>query len=41
MFLTVELGVVVGKCGRDVPESDAESYIAGYGQCAQDPHLPL
>ena len=31
MSFTVELGVVVGKRGRDVSESDAESYIAGYG----------
>ncbi|KAL7283716.1 hypothetical protein ACG7TL_003152 [Trametes sanguinea] len=26
----VELGVVVGKRGRDIPESEAESYVAGY-----------
>jgi len=26
----VELGVVIGKTGRDIPKSDAESYIAGY-----------
>ena len=28
---TVELGVVIGKRGRDIPRSDAESYVAGYG----------
>ncbi|OJT08693.1 Acylpyruvase FAHD1, mitochondrial [Trametes pubescens] len=27
----VELGVVVGKRGREIPESEAESYVAGYG----------
>jgi 2-keto-4-pentenoate hydratase/2-oxohepta-3-ene-1,7-dioic acid hydratase in catechol pathway len=27
----VELGVVIGKKGRDIPKSEAESYIAGYG----------
>ncbi|KAI0331058.1 hypothetical protein GY45DRAFT_1249514 [Cubamyces sp. BRFM 1775] len=26
----VELGVVVGKRGRDIPESEAEGYVAGY-----------
>ncbi|TBU35563.1 hypothetical protein BD311DRAFT_744210 [Dichomitus squalens] len=26
----VELGVVIGKRGRDIPLSDAESYVAGY-----------
>jgi len=26
----VELGVVIGKNGRDIPKADAESYIAGY-----------
>ncbi|GFZ47866.1 Uncharacterized hydrolase [Saitozyma sp. JCM 24511] len=26
----VELGVVIGKNGRDIPKSEAESYIAGY-----------
>ena len=30
MHHEVELGVVIGKNGRDIPESDAESYIAGY-----------
>lgn len=28
----VELGVVIGKGGRDIPESQADSYIAGYGE---------
>ena len=28
---TVELGVVIGKRGRDISRSDAESYVAGYG----------
>ncbi len=27
----VELGVVIGKEGRDVQEKDAEAYIGGYG----------
>ena len=27
----VELGVVIGKNGRDISVSEAESYIAGYG----------
>ncbi|KAG9051567.1 hypothetical protein FS837_004077 [Tulasnella sp. UAMH 9824] len=26
----VELGVVIGKAGRDIAQSDAESYISGY-----------
>ncbi|ORY23998.1 putative mitochondrion protein [Naematelia encephala] len=26
----VELGVIIGKTGRDIPKSEAESYIAGY-----------
>ncbi|CAK9786378.1 hypothetical protein CC85DRAFT_284931, partial [Cutaneotrichosporon oleaginosum] len=26
----VELGIVIGKNGRNIPESEAESYIAGY-----------
>ncbi|KAJ7772936.1 hypothetical protein DFH07DRAFT_866117 [Mycena maculata] len=26
----VELGVVIGKGGRDIPQADAESYVAGY-----------
>ena len=30
MHHEVELGVVIGKTGRDIKESDAESYIAGY-----------
>lgn len=28
----VELGVVIGKNGRDIPKSEAESYIAGYSE---------
>lgn len=31
IFGLVELGVIVGKRGRDIPEADAESYVAGYG----------
>jgi len=27
----VELGVVIGKRGRDISESQADSYVAGYG----------
>jgi len=30
MHHEVELGVVIGKNGRDIPKSEAESYIAGY-----------
>ena len=30
-LVPVELGVVVGKRGRDIPESEAEGYVAGYG----------
>lgn len=30
MHHEVELGVIIGKNGRDIPEADAESYIAGY-----------
>jgi len=30
MHHEIELGVVIGKNGRDIPESEAESYIAGY-----------
>ena len=30
-LLQVELGVILGKTGRDIPATDAESYIAGYG----------
>jgi hypothetical protein len=30
-MLSVELGVVIGKNGRDIPISEADSYIAGYG----------
>jgi acylpyruvate hydrolase len=30
MHHEVELGVVIGKNGRDIKESEAESYIAGY-----------
>lgn len=32
----VELGVVVSKRGRDIPESEAESYVAGYGTVPLD-----
>lgn len=28
----VELAIVIGKEGRDLPISSAESYIAGYGK---------
>lgn len=35
--ITVELGVVVSKRGRDISESDVESYIAGYGMFLSDP----
>jgi acylpyruvate hydrolase len=30
----VELGLVIGKGGRDISEANAEEYIAGYGVCA-------
>jgi 2-keto-4-pentenoate hydratase/2-oxohepta-3-ene-1,7-dioic acid hydratase in catechol pathway len=29
---TVELGLVIGKGGRDISQADAESHIAGYGE---------
>lgn len=32
MHHEVELGVVIGKNGRDIPKSEAESYIAGYSE---------
>ena len=35
-LLQVELGVILGKTGRDIPATDAESYIAGYGE---DSHI--
>ena len=38
-FVSVELGVVVGKRGRDIPESEAESYVAGYGNVVHIPRL--
>jgi hypothetical protein len=28
---TVELGLVIGKAGRDISVANAESHIAGYG----------
>ncbi len=28
----MELGVVIGKNGRDIPKSEADGYIAGYGE---------
>ena len=31
LWLAVELGVVIGRKGRDIKAADAESYIAGYG----------
>ena len=30
-FLTVELGVVIGKTGRNISQAQADKYIAGYG----------
>ena len=30
-WFTVELGVVIGKSGRDIPAAQADSHIAGYG----------
>ncbi|KAG9226513.1 hypothetical protein CCMSSC00406_0005820 [Pleurotus cornucopiae] len=36
----VELGVVIGKTGRDVSQADAESLIAGYGTCLPSPPPP-
>lgn len=33
MHHEVELGVVIGKNGRDIPKAEAESYIAGYSEC--------
>lgn len=28
----MELGVVIGKTGRDIPQDEAEYHIAGYGK---------
>ena len=33
LTLPVELGLVIGKGGRDISEADAEAHIAGYGAC--------
>lgn len=33
MKLPVELGLVIGKGGRDISQEAAESHIAGYGTC--------
>ncbi len=30
--LAVELGVVIGKAGRNISEEQADSHIAGYGE---------
>lgn len=30
LIMIVELGVVIGKNGRDISKADAEGYIAGY-----------
>ena len=30
--LKVELGVVIGKGGRDIPEASADAHVAGYGK---------
>ena len=29
----VELGLVIGKTGRDIKQADAHSYISGYSAC--------
>lgn len=31
LVLAVELGLVIGKRGRDISEGNAEEHIAGYG----------
>ena len=31
LILVVELGLVIGKGGRDISEGSAEQHIAGYG----------
>jgi 2-keto-4-pentenoate hydratase/2-oxohepta-3-ene-1,7-dioic acid hydratase in catechol pathway len=31
----VELGVVIGKGGRDISEAKAGEYIAGYSACSE------
>ena len=31
LALAVELGLVIGKGGRDISEANAEEHIAGYG----------
>lgn len=30
-YFAVELGVVIGKGGRDITQQNADSHIAGYG----------
>jgi 2-keto-4-pentenoate hydratase/2-oxohepta-3-ene-1,7-dioic acid hydratase in catechol pathway len=30
--VAVELGVVIGKGGRDISQANAESHVAGYGE---------
>ena len=37
---TVELGVVIGTPGRDVPREDAPNHIAGYSQSLRPPQGP-
>jgi acylpyruvate hydrolase len=38
LALQVELGLVIGKGGRDISKANAEEHIAGYGACTK---LPL
>ena len=31
----VELGLVIGKGGRDISEANAQEHVAGYGACTE------
>ena len=33
----VELGLVIGKGGRDISEANAQEHVAGYGVCTTEP----
>lgn len=37
----VELGLVIGKGGRDIAQDNAGSHVAGYSACFRTPSTPL
>ena len=37
--IPVELGVVIGKGGRDIAQADADSHVAGYSTCSTPPPM--